>query len=207
MMSLDSRDMNSMTSYPFSKISNMSSINQKGVVLFFSLIALVAMSLAAVALIRSVDTNNLISGNLGFKQSTMFSSDTGVVAAMDWVDGNMTLLNANSTANGYYASYSPSTSARTSVDDDGVDFDANGAGAGIEDSQGNSIRYVVHRMCDGVGAPHTVHCLKGPLSDVKNEKGQPIPGIIKPQPTIMYRVTARVTGPKNTVSYLQTFVY
>ena len=37
---------------------------QRGVVLFFALIALVAMSLAAVALIRSVDTSTIIAGNL-----------------------------------------------------------------------------------------------------------------------------------------------
>ncbi len=182
-------------------------IAQRGVVLFFSLIALVAMSLAAVALIRSVDTNNMIAGNLGFKQSTIFSSDTGIVAAMDWVNANQTLLNTDSTANGYYASYSVSASAKSLVDANGVDFDANGAAAGIEDSQGNSIRYIVHRMCDAAGSPTTVHCLKGPLSDVKNDHAGKGPNIIDPQPTIMYRVTARVVGPKNTVSYLQTFVY
>lgn len=180
---------------------------QQGVVLFFSLIALVAMSLAAVALIRSVDTNNMIAGNLGFKQSTMFSSDTGIIAAMDWVNANQALLNANSTANGYYASYSPSTSVKDFVDANGVDLDANGAAAGTEDSQGNAIRYVIHRMCDAAGTPSAVHCLKGPLSDVKNDKGKKDPNLIDPQPTIMYRVTARVVGPKNTVSYLQTYVY
>ena len=180
---------------------------KQGVVLFFSLIALVAMSLAAVALIRSVDTNNMIAGNLGFKQSTMYSSDTGIIAAMDWVSANQTLLNANSTTNGYYASYSPSTAVKAFVDANGVDLDANGAAAGTEDSQGNAIRYVIHRMCDAAGSPSAVHCLKGPLSDVKNDKGEKDPNIIDPQATIMYRVTARVVGPKNTVSYLQTFVY
>ena len=39
---------------------------QSGVVLFISLIILVAMSLAGIALIRSVDTSNLIAGNLAF---------------------------------------------------------------------------------------------------------------------------------------------
>jgi hypothetical protein len=149
----------------------------------------------------------MIAGNLGFKQSTMFSSDAGIVAAMNWVGANSTLLNADSAANGYYASYSPTLSARADVDANGVNFDANGATAGIEDSQGNSISYVIHRMCDAAGSPSTVNCLKGPLSDVKNEKGEPMPGVIEPQPTIMYRVTARVVGPKNTVSYLQTFVF
>ena len=46
-------------------------IKQRGVVLFIALIALVAMSLAAVALVRSVDTATIIAGNLAFKQSEL----------------------------------------------------------------------------------------------------------------------------------------
>ena len=45
--------------------------SQKGVVLFFALIALVAMSLAAAALVRSVDSGVLVAGNLAFKQSAI----------------------------------------------------------------------------------------------------------------------------------------
>jgi len=56
---------------------------QRGVVLFFALIALVVMSLAAVALIRSVDTNTLIAGNLAFKQAATSSGDSGLEMAID----------------------------------------------------------------------------------------------------------------------------
>ena len=59
---------------------------EKGVVLFIALIALVVMSLAAVALIRSVDTNTLIAGNLGFKQSATVSADSGVETAITWLN-------------------------------------------------------------------------------------------------------------------------
>ena len=77
---------------------------QHGVVLFFALIALVAMSLAAVALIRSVDTNSLIAGNLSFKQSSILSADRGVETAIAWVKGrSQNSLKLNAPANGYYA--------------------------------------------------------------------------------------------------------
>lgn len=76
---------------------------QNGVVLFFSLIALVVMSLAAVALIRSVDTNTLISGNLAFKQSATISADAGLETALKWLDTNQAVLDADDVANGYYA--------------------------------------------------------------------------------------------------------
>ena len=41
---------------------------QRGVSLIFALMALAVISLAAVALVRSVDTTSLVIGNLGFKQ-------------------------------------------------------------------------------------------------------------------------------------------
>jgi len=56
---------------------------QSGVVLFVALIALVAMSLAAVSLIRSVDSNNMIAGNLSSKQAATSSADVGVEAAIN----------------------------------------------------------------------------------------------------------------------------
>ena len=50
---------------------------QKGLVLFLALIALVAMSLAAAALVRSVDSGILAAGNLAFKQAAIMSAETG----------------------------------------------------------------------------------------------------------------------------------
>ncbi len=41
----------------------------------FALLALAAMSLAAVALVRSVDGGSLVIGNLGFKQDTTRAAD------------------------------------------------------------------------------------------------------------------------------------
>lgn len=65
---------------------------QRGMVLFFALVALVAMSLAAVALIRSVDTGALIAGNLAFRKSTLNSSDNGIETAIAWLSNQQ---NAN----------------------------------------------------------------------------------------------------------------
>ena len=49
--------------------------HQRGVVLFIALIVMVAMSLAAIALIRSVDTTNILIGNLAFRQSSILPSE------------------------------------------------------------------------------------------------------------------------------------
>ena len=55
---------------------------QRGVSLIIAMIALVAMTLAGLALIRSVDTSNVISGNLAFRQASLHATDVGVEAAL-----------------------------------------------------------------------------------------------------------------------------
>src|SRR5207302_1311973 len=51
---------------------------QRGVVLFVALIIMVAMSLAAVALIRSVDTTSAVIGNLAFRQASVLPANMAV---------------------------------------------------------------------------------------------------------------------------------
>ena len=58
---------------------------QHGVVMFISLIILVAMTLAGIALMRSVDTGTIIAGNLAFRQNTTYVGDIGVEAARAWL--------------------------------------------------------------------------------------------------------------------------
>jgi len=54
---------------------------QRGIVIFIALIALVVMMIAGLALMRSVDTGNLIAGNLAFRQRAVHSADGGVEVA------------------------------------------------------------------------------------------------------------------------------
>lgn len=62
---------------------------QQGVVLVIALIALVAMSLAGIALMRTVDTTNVISGNLAFGEAAVQMEDAGASAAYQWVMNNI----------------------------------------------------------------------------------------------------------------------
>lgn len=183
-------------------------IKQQGVVLFIALIALVVMSLAAVALIRSVDTNTIIAGNLGFKQSATISADSGIETAITWLANNQATVAADNTANGYYSTFAGDAKALA---------DASAAlatGAGItagKDASGNTITYVIQRMCKNTGASDSTHCLFGPPGEDSNsftncDASNPCLNAA-PSDSLMYRVTTRVSGPKNTVSYTQAFVY
>lgn len=56
---------------------------QRGVVLLITLIILVAMTLAGIGMMRSVDTGNIIAGNLAFRQATVNASDAGTAAGFN----------------------------------------------------------------------------------------------------------------------------
>jgi hypothetical protein len=73
--------------------------------LLFALMALVAMMMAAIALVRALDTGTLALGNLGFKQSTTSAADQAAEAALTWLGQQApATLTADSTSPpGYYA--------------------------------------------------------------------------------------------------------
>lgn len=197
--------------------------SQRGVVLFLALIALVVMSLAAVALIRSVDTNNIIAGNLSYKHSALVSSDRGVETAMTWLAATALAdpltLNADNALEGYYATYltldldDPAVLKSDATWAAALSADAAGTGivGGTEASSKNNIRYIIQRMCREAVAPVAEKCLFGDTEigtgsrGVKDatEAGAKIDALQSP----MYRITTRVAGIKNTFSYAQTFVY
>jgi Tfp pilus assembly protein PilX len=200
-------------------------IRQRGVVLFFTLIALLAMSLAAVALIRSVDTSTIIAGNLSFKQSATSSGDAGIEAAIAWLatvetaNSGLNVLtntahpfNNDNAAAGYYSSANPAISL---TDGTGIQWDSTDSALVGTDSSGNTIRYIIQRMCRNPNvAIQNADCLfSGAIQD---NSGQNIPlpqevcegaGCPVAGQTPQIRITARTTGPKNTVSYVQAFVY
>lgn len=57
--------------------------SQRGVVLLIALIILVAMTLAGIGMMRSVDMGSVIAGNLAFRQSTLNASETGTSTAFN----------------------------------------------------------------------------------------------------------------------------
>ena len=212
-----------MKRFPLSQQGCGPAARQRGLVLFFALIALVAMSLAALALVRSVDTATLISGNLAFRQAATSSADAGVeaaiatLAAMDLANADPSafkqanhVFNVANASNGYYPVADPAlnlTSDATWTNDTSSDE--------VEDSSGNKYRYIIQRMCRtaGVIIPDA-SCLFSAAATDTSGKSVPLPsqicegaGCPKGGQSPLYRVTVRVTGPRNTISYVQTMVH
>jgi type IV pilus assembly protein PilX len=200
--------------------------NQYGFVLFVALIALVAMSLAAAALIRSVDTSVLVAGNLAFKQSATLDADTSAEIASSFIQNKSIPFTADVPSMGYYSSATKDVNASNYLDLDNAATWANGKSLLITDIvtsagfngnksiSGNSVRYVIQRMCRASGPDSTASndCIlglagvsKGSISSLCNDNGRCPP----PQSanSVVYRVTSRVVGPKNTVSYTQAYIY
>ncbi len=74
---------------------------QRGSALIYALMALVALMLAGVALVRSVDTGSKVLGNLGFKQDATAAADKATAAAIASLAGID--LNSNLVTGVYYA--------------------------------------------------------------------------------------------------------
>lgn len=201
---------------------------QRGVVLFFALISLIAIMLAAVALVRSVDTNTIIAGNLALQQAATRSADAGTEAAITWLAGIETAnasknvlidsnhpFNQNAATNGYYAN-TDSALSLTATSGTRIQWvDADSKALAAADSSGNSTRYVIQRMCRTAGvAAKDANCLFSSSSADNSNQNVPLPqdickgdGCPAAGQAVQMRVTSRTTGPRNTLSYVQTFVY
>ena len=56
---------------------------QRGVVLLIALIILIAMSLAGIGMMRSVDTGSVVAGNMAFKHAALNATDAGTSAGFN----------------------------------------------------------------------------------------------------------------------------
>jgi type IV pilus assembly protein PilX len=176
---------------------------ERGAIVFIALIVLVAMSLAGIALMRSVDTANLIAGNLAFKNAATSAGDAGIEAARGWL---MTKTAADlkvDAGSGYFANWQENFDPKT------FPWLAQGVNLG-SDPLGNTIYYVIHRMCkESNKSIDETDCTKVSSVSVGSTKGGGAYGItpLSGSSLVYYRITSRVEGPKNTVSYVQAFIY
>ena len=175
---------------------------QRGVVLFIALIVLVAMTMAGLAMMRAVDTNNLIAGNLAFKSAAVSAGDAAVEAARTWLTAK-TPGQLEADQAGYFANWQPSFDPKT--------FDWTGSGTLVgTDNYGNTIYYVAHRMCnESAKSIDATDCVKVATVSVGSTKGGGSYGNAPLSGTslVFYRITAKIAGPKFTVSYIQAFIY
>lgn len=182
--------------------------NQQGVVLFIALIVLVTMTLAGLALIRSVDTSNVIAGNLSFRQGAVQASDAGVEAVVAALPGIISASQSTNIPNKYYATMQTLDVKGIPIPTPAIDW-GKAPSAVVTDPVGGGelykANYVIERMCSVANVTDKeTQC----VADVARDDGshKPPGPKIKSPPGVYYRVTLRVSGPRNTVSYVQVIL-
>lgn len=205
----------------------------RGVSLLFALLALVALSLAAMGLVRTVGNTSLVVGNLGFKMDSTGSSDRGGEAAIAWIVANAagTMLDDDVIASGYYATSKDSldpTGRNTTMNpralvDWGNDNCATASGAftacldptAATVIGNNNVQWIITRLCATTGSKDLVSnscaaTLTSGVADDANSSGldYTAPGGLVSGTTVpYYRVVVRTVGARNTVSYTETIVH
>jgi len=179
---------------------------QRGVVLFISLIMLVALTMAGLAVMRGVGSGVLITRNLVFKQGATVAGDRGIEAARKWLIDNKsgTTLDNTNTSNGYYSDWQSSFDPLT------FDWTANGKSVGA-DASGNTVRYVIHRLCSNANNPvdasgQSCVAKSGVTTGGSgSSKGDVFAGggALSGKITAYYRITVRAEGPLNTIAFVQ----
>jgi type IV pilus assembly protein PilX len=195
---------------------------QRGMVLFVALIVMVALSLASVALIRSVDTTTSVAGNLAFRQASILKTNWAVEDATaklfaDATPGGagVTILNrdADDATKSYWATLQPGESTGTVPAGIPRGIPAmlhkkvtsplgNQAPA---DKSLNEVRWVIERVCNAAGVATVTNC---DMMPPKQGFGTTIHDMPYPDlPRVpFYRLTVRIDGPQNTVSFAQAML-
>jgi len=208
-----------------------SASRQRGVVLLFSLIALVVLLLAAVALVQSFGTSLFMSGNIAFKRDLQNQGERAVDKALTAFRAGGPLDSPAARANNLASSnYSASV---LPGDAEGIpnalqnDSTFTGIGSSANDitpaseptlvNQAVSIRYVIDRMCATAGdetALGASQCVLannpvpagGSASNLLGADRAPLCATCAsaaPQ-GVVYRLSVRVTGPRNTQAFFQS---
>jgi type IV pilus assembly protein PilX len=192
--------------------------SEAGVVLFVALIAMVILSLAGVALVRSVDSSTAVAGNLAFRQASIAPVNQAIEEAMNLLFKKpipvLTSTVLPDAANAYYSSL------QAGEKPNGVPLVLSGnyatmkaayTAAGLPAPTVDAvtkfeIRKVIERICNADNAATIEHCdllppkvsPGGTDNEVKRIPLPPIPH---------FRVTVRVDLPgTNTTTYAQAFV-
>lgn len=216
-------------------------VTQRGISLFIAMVTLVLITLAGIALVRSVDTGVLVAGNLAFKEATHSTTSVGIEDAATYLTGTVVSTGNPGNANlpGGCANAVSSSSLGTcryyariqSVDTDGIPFIdwtstgnippiyLNGSYAVVATAALSTyqVQNVIERLCTAdmsvpvvLNYPAQMDRSADRCHTDTSDPGGSKKGGSTIQPDLLvavkYRVTTRVTGPRNAVSITQTVI-
>ena len=199
---------------------NASRHHRRGVALFVALIAMVLLSLAGIAVMRSVHTSASVAANIAFRQGSIGPVTQAIETAIDALFNAKTIAvqELDDTAHGYFALLQPAEQVNGVPDvlaGDYVTMKAKYTSAGLPAVVADpltrmEVRSVIERICSSAAPPPWPVTIgscdmmsprvtpAGPDNEAKPIPLPPIPN---------FRVTVRVDLPNsNTVSHAQAFL-
>ena len=192
---------------------------QRGVVVFVALLVMVALALAGIALIRSTDTTTTVGGNLVLKQAATSAVDRGIEQTIHalWEISPTPDRTAHNAAQNYYACVRGTAGGclaagsavpripdllKSALGCKGVGL---ATGLVVDDLAGNTTCFVIERMCLNTGPAVGNNCNLSTGSFGADPGTIHYTGLVRPGDAF-YRVTVRVEGPRNTVTYAQAML-
>jgi type IV pilus assembly protein PilX len=178
---------------------------EAGVVLLVTLIVLIVITIGTIAVVRSMDTSNVISGNFAFKQAAMQSSDRAITDALNNLASIAIGTGGNtSQANRYFST------RQTTLDALGVPTAINWTQVQCRDEENNAcapavdtgkyrIQYYIERQC--ASNPDL-----SDIQDIKTNCDYEVRQLSPEQIALRYRVIVRVQGPRNATGMYEVMV-
>jgi type IV pilus assembly protein PilX len=198
---------NAMQSYRRSRHTSSRRPRQRGVTLLIAIIALVVMTVGALALVRSTQTSLRLSGNLAFKRDLANQAERGIALAVADLRTGALSSNAARASNVASRNYSAtrltsSTQGIPNILFDDAAFTSAFTRADVSDT-GIAVRYVIDRLCTTTGTFDATSCAFVSRS-ARDIKGEPDPKNLGSINSGIYRISVRVTGPRGVQSFVQT---
>ena len=192
---------------------------QRGVVVFVALLVMVALALAGIALLRSTTTTTTVSGNLVLKQAATSAVDRGIEQTIHalWEATPTMDRTQHHAAQNYYACVRGAAGGCLAAGStvpripDLLSTASGCSGPGLatglvaNDEGGNTSCFVIERMCLNAGPAVGNNCNMSTGSFGADPGTIHYVGLVRPGDAY-YRVTVRVEGPRNTVTYAQALL-
>lgn len=173
---------------------------QRGVTILVTLVLLMVMLLGGLAIARMSEVGTLANGNTVYREAAVQAGEVGINTAFAAVVGLASVV-ANS-GTWYFAT-------TQATDASGMPTSANWTTAPAVTVGNYEVRYVVDRQCTGALpiADPSRQCLTR-TSDPADTWESSRQGAPRPEPPTVtqYRVTVRITGPKDTITFVQAMV-
>jgi type IV pilus assembly protein PilX len=183
---------------------------QRGIIsTLLAVIVLVVSLMAAIALMRSVDTSNSIAGSLTFRQGVLQEAERAYVDATSKITWSEPTTDANVVTQGYYAL--PQAADTTRPELPAILTAGTSTSSFVTlplDSTQNKVSYIVERMCRAAGAVSASNCIVPGATSLGGTVGGNSADTTPPPTTPAYRLTVRVDSlNRGATAYVQTMMH